>query len=245
MFSKITRFVAIIATVLTIQSCSKSSDSTSTPTPASPVASFNYSGANTFAPDIVSFTNTSTNSLTYLWNFGDNSTSNSVSPQHTYASGGTYTVSLTSTSLSGVSNSTSLTINVSNAPTKLELDTVALYSTGTAPSTTSYNAYIKVVQTTTSNVLVKTGNYSLMYGNAYNLTVTSGSFCTFTDISSDLNGVYEIQVWQPGIFSDTELGYVSFEPSLNATFPGLPNYPTSIPINYNGTSMTLKVKWLP
>src|ERR1700751_1131132 len=35
--------------------------------------------------------------LTYAWNFGDNSTGTGVSPTHTYSTGGTFTVSLTIT----------------------------------------------------------------------------------------------------------------------------------------------------
>ena len=35
--------------------------------------------------------------LTYAWDFGDGSTGSGVSPQHTYAAGGTYTVTLTVT----------------------------------------------------------------------------------------------------------------------------------------------------
>ena len=44
-----------------------------------------------------SFTNTSTNSTTYLWDFGDNTTSTEANPMHTYAAPGTYTVTLSAT----------------------------------------------------------------------------------------------------------------------------------------------------
>lgn len=46
------------------------------------------------APATVQFTNASVNAGTFLWNFGDGGTSTAVSPQHTYNSVGTYTVSL-------------------------------------------------------------------------------------------------------------------------------------------------------
>jgi gliding motility-associated-like protein len=47
-------------------------------------------------PAIVNFNNTSTGSgvLTYLWNFGDNTSSILQSPPHTYSSNGTFTVQL-------------------------------------------------------------------------------------------------------------------------------------------------------
>ena len=243
MFSKFTRIVAIIATVLTLQSCSKSSDSTSTPTPASPVASFNYSGANTFAPDPVTFTNTSTNALTYLWNFGDNSTSNLTSPTHTYASGGTYTVSLTATSLSGASSSTTLTINVSNAPTKVEIDTIDLYSLANTPSGT-FTANVNIDDVTGNNILAAINGYTLTAPFNVALTcgngVTSVPFYTISNIASAES--YQILIYQN--LHTTPLGWVLFSPNLWITVGSI-NYPTTIPLSYNGTNITLKVKWLP
>jgi trimeric autotransporter adhesin len=50
----------------------------------------------------VNFTNTSAGTgLTYFWNFGDNSTSTTTNPTHTYAAPGIYTVKLVATSFSG------------------------------------------------------------------------------------------------------------------------------------------------
>lgn len=47
---------------------------------------------------VVTFTNTSSNAETYSWDFGDGNMSTEESPMHTYAAGGTYTVTLTVTS---------------------------------------------------------------------------------------------------------------------------------------------------
>ncbi len=47
------------------------------------------------APANVSFTNNSSNGLTYLWDFGDGNTSTDENPLHTYTNLGTYTVTLT------------------------------------------------------------------------------------------------------------------------------------------------------
>ncbi|MEM9676185.1 MAG: PKD domain-containing protein [Bacteroidota bacterium] len=43
----------------------------------------------------VSFTNTSTDAMSYSWDFGDNTTSTETNPVHTYAEAGTYQVTLT------------------------------------------------------------------------------------------------------------------------------------------------------
>jgi PKD repeat protein len=48
-----------------------------------------------------SFTNTSTGATSYSWNFGDNSTSSSVNPSHTYLSPGVYQVMLISSGTCG------------------------------------------------------------------------------------------------------------------------------------------------
>lgn len=65
-----------------------------------PVASFTTSGPVSSCDDTltVNFVNTSTGAnLTYLWDFGDNTTSTATSPSHKYVGFGRYTVSLTVT----------------------------------------------------------------------------------------------------------------------------------------------------
>ncbi len=53
------------------------------------------------APLTVNFFNSTTNGLTFLWNFGDGSpTVTSFAPTHVFTAGGTYTVTLTSTNAS-------------------------------------------------------------------------------------------------------------------------------------------------
>jgi PKD repeat protein len=51
----------------------------------------------------VTFTNTSTNADSYLWEFGDGNTSTEANPVHTYAGAGVYTVRLTATNAHGSS----------------------------------------------------------------------------------------------------------------------------------------------
>ncbi len=48
--------------------------------------------------------------VTWHWDFGDTNTSNQQNPVHTYAAGGTYTVTLTTTDACGVSSTTTTTI---------------------------------------------------------------------------------------------------------------------------------------
>jgi PKD repeat protein len=113
---KITKQVAIIALMASpflFESCKK--DSPSPP----PVASFSYSGTGV-APATVTFTNTSTGGLTsYFWDFGDNGTSTSENPTHTYVNGGVFTVKLTVTGVGG-STSVTKTLNI-QTPTSVKI----------------------------------------------------------------------------------------------------------------------------
>ena len=54
----------------------------------------------------VTFTNTSTDADTYLWNFGDGTTSTEESPSHTFADYGLYSVSLKATGEGGENTAT-------------------------------------------------------------------------------------------------------------------------------------------
>jgi PKD repeat protein len=77
------------------------------PTTGPPTASFVASATGGTAPLPVSFTDTSTGGPTsWLWDFGDGTTSTQQSPSHTYATPGSYTVSLRATNALGSTTST-------------------------------------------------------------------------------------------------------------------------------------------
>lgn len=67
-----------------------------------PIASFSSDGYSGTSPLTVSFTDTSTGSPTsWLWDFGDGTTSTEQNPAHTYTTNGSFTISLTVTNLVG------------------------------------------------------------------------------------------------------------------------------------------------
>lgn len=63
-----------------------------------PVACFTMSSNNVSKNQQVTFTNCSTNAISYAWDFGDGQTSTEVNPTHSYTNGGTYSVILKASS---------------------------------------------------------------------------------------------------------------------------------------------------
>lgn len=59
----------------------------------------------------VSFNNTSSNAISYTWDFGDGNTSTMINPIHTYSNSGTYLVTLTAEKC-GVTSTFNQTINI-------------------------------------------------------------------------------------------------------------------------------------
>lgn len=105
----------------------------------------------------ISFTDFSTNSpTTWAWNFGDNSTSNQQNPTHTYATSGSYVVSLTVTNNAG-SNTTTQNIVVNAAPV------VTLTSSDADNVVCSNEGVIQLTPTPTSAILTGAGVSNLTF----------------------------------------------------------------------------------
>jgi gliding motility-associated-like protein len=69
------------------------------------------------APFTIEFVNTSTStaSTTWLWDFGDGSTSTAIEPDHTFTTKGTYQIKLTASNPNGCSTTAAATVKVSDA----------------------------------------------------------------------------------------------------------------------------------
>ncbi|MCX6291815.1 MAG: PKD domain-containing protein [Bacteroidetes bacterium] len=84
----------------------------------------NFSITNSCLGDVSIFIDSSTISnpgtiTSYHWDFGDASTDNSQNTSHTYATAGTYLVSLTTTANNGCSNTKTVTLNITPKPVAL------------------------------------------------------------------------------------------------------------------------------
>jgi PKD repeat protein len=75
---------------------------------------------------------------TYAWDFGDGTTGTGVKPNHTYATAGTYNVSLTVTDNRGGTNSTTRTVTVTDPPANI-LPT-ASFTTGITSRTATFTS---------------------------------------------------------------------------------------------------------
>ena len=83
-------------------------------TPA-PAAGFTGTPTTGIAPVKVTFSNTSSNATSYVWNFGDGNTSTNVNPSDTYTNVGSYNVTLQAIG-SGATNTLTLTNYVVVSP---------------------------------------------------------------------------------------------------------------------------------
>jgi len=132
---------------------------------AGPVASFTPSAVSGTAPLTVSFTNTSTSATSYLWSFGDGTSSTVAQPAHTFTTPGTFTVTLTA------SDGTTSTL-ASSTITVLAPAPVASFT----PSAVSGTVPLTVFFTNTST---HASSYVWSFGDSATSAATSPSH-TFT-----------------------------------------------------------------
>jgi len=85
--------------------------------PPVPVANFTMAPAHGDAPLAVRFRNRTVGKVdSWLWDFGDNSTSTDANPSHVYAQAGSYSVKLSATNVGGTGTKTSVTPIVVTLP---------------------------------------------------------------------------------------------------------------------------------
>jgi gliding motility-associated-like protein len=178
----------VILTVTTAAGCTSSLSQSLTINPT-PVAAFI---ANSMCyVDSVTFSNTSsisTGSITgYSWDFGDATTSTLLSPDHYYATAGTYNVTLIATSNSGCKDTTVVSINMQPAPladftftsacanVPIGFNNTSVVVNGSAPSW-SWN----FGDATSSTLQNPSHSYSADGTYNISLTVTTAAGCTST-----------------------------------------------------------------
>ena len=237
---------------LSIFGCS-SENNTTTPLPT---VDFIYSGANLPAPSVITFTSITSNANTILWDFGDNSTSTLTNPQHTYTSGGVYTVKLTVTGEGGTT-STTKTVNVNSALTKVKItkitvtaipflrpDGISNWESGQWFETGGPDVFIQI-QDTKSAVLYNSKTTFNVFNN-----ITPSNLPLTWDLASknvsfdvtDLTVPRFIRLFDyDDLSSNEDMSYVGFLFS-NYTIGNSP-YPSTITGTQNGITITLNLSW--
>ncbi|MBC8045971.1 MAG: PKD domain-containing protein [Fimbriimonadaceae bacterium] len=149
-----------------------------------PIASFTYTPVGlTFT-----FTNTSTEGTSYLWNFGDGTTSTIVSPTHTYEETDTYSVTLTVTNDCGSDvYTTVITFD------KIDEEDILFANTQIYPNPASANAVIDFNLDKTYAVYIRVLNITgeeMMIKNIGNIQTGKIEL----DLSSLQSGIYNVEI---------------------------------------------------
>jgi len=134
--------------------------------PAGPLAAFSASTTTGVEPLSVTFTNTSTNATSYTWYFGDGATSTETSPAHTFASSGTFLVTLVA-SKSGESRLETKTITVAPRAPKASFKLNKI--SGSAPLTVEF-----------TNTSKHASTYRWSFGDSAPLSILDSPPHTFT-----------------------------------------------------------------
>jgi gliding motility-associated-like protein len=140
-------------------------------------------------PSTVSFTNTSANGASWLWNFGDGSTSTQENPSHTYTTTGTFDVTLVVTNALGCTDTLRRPAYITVKKPVITFD--SLPEEGCVPYRITFHATVTTADPVvsylwdfgngaTSNAATPTYTYTTQGTYNVGLTVTTASGCTET-----------------------------------------------------------------
>jgi large repetitive protein len=135
------------------------------PSPVVPVASFSANVTSGQAPLTVQFTDSSSNSPTsWLWDFGDGSTSILQDPAHTYTNVGIYSVSLTVSNAYG--NDSEVMTDYIKATKLVIPSNVSSSAPYFVKVANSEGAYADLYQNSTYAMYFNGGGFGMVFGNA-------------------------------------------------------------------------------
>lgn len=172
------------------------------------------------APGTITFNNTSTNATSYLWNFGDNTTSVATNPSHTYTSPGTYTVTLIATNAAGCTDTMVRTAYV----------TIVDVHSAFTPSAVTVCAGVSVSFTNNST---NATSYNWNFGDNTTSTATNPNH------SYNTAGTYNVRlIAKNGACADTSYQTITVEPKPVVNFTGTPLTACMPPLDVTFTNTT-------
>jgi PKD repeat protein len=166
-------------TVTDANGCSTAATTTVT-VEAAPVAGFTTSAMPSMD---VTFTNTSTNATTYLWDFGDGTTSTLQDPSHTYTSSGNYTVLLIAVNDAGCDDTTAMVLQAQTNGVDELTDDFIVYPN---PVTDQFTIAGSLVKNVTMSCVTATGN--VLFTQLLNADSTT------VDVANLPTGLYFIEL---------------------------------------------------
>lgn len=155
------------------------------------IAAFDYTNADLS----VTFNNTSSNAVSYTWDFGDETTTEDVStdanPSYTYPALGTYTVTLTATGTCADQNTTQGTIDLSVGVAEYE----ALISTYVFPNPAQDMVQVMIQSEIPCEAQVRIADIQgRIVLEGMNNQLTAGNNAIQLDTHALTNGLYMVQV---------------------------------------------------
>jgi PKD repeat protein len=211
--------ILALTTVLALLIPAGCSTKDSATNPAGPTADFTASPVSGDRPLDVVFTNRSDSGsspiTSYLWTFGDGTSSGEANPGHLYASAGIYTVSLTVTTADG-----------SNTSTKTDLITVSNGSGPTAGFTANPTAGASPLEVDFTDQSIPGG--AAITSRAWTFGDGGTSTATNPTHTYNSNGTYTVSLTVTtslGSDSETKTGYINVTPTPvgpTANFSGSP-----------------------
>ncbi len=151
-----------------------------------------------------------TGQMTYVWSWGDGTSSNTAYPSHTYAGPGVYTICLTITDATGCTNTTCyqfsllrltnapITINVVNGTTGVNSsDLVSALTVAPNPATDALNAQFNISRETSVSFSISSITGQNVY-NSETVNYAAGSHAQRLDISNLTKGIYILQIISNG-----------------------------------------------
>jgi PKD repeat protein len=208
-------FLSTGAMILIITSCSKSE----APAPA-PIAGFSFPAHVHYIDSLITYTNTSTNATSYLWDFGDpasgaNNSSTAVNGQHTYSATGNYSVKLTATGSGGTNNVSQfieLTCHVTVVEVSGNIDVPTTWDYCHLYHCTGFITVNAPLTIESSTIIKFDDQKGMIVANGGSITAKPAVFFTSSknDIyGGDTNGDGNATVAEPGDWADISLGTTS------------------------------------
>lgn len=182
-------------------------------------------------PATVNFVNTSLNSTTYLWNFGDGGTSTSANPSHTYTTAGSFTVTLYASGTTACSTSDTLIrtayIDVSNGGGPI--------TANCTPGNTTNCCNIGINEFHFGTINSTSNDATEGYKDftcTYNTTLTAGDAVPISVLTSTTTSE-NVKAWidynNDGVFATNELAFSSLSRVRNHN--GVVSTPTTAVLN--------------